>query len=353
MGDDFAARAPAGAQHADRRPLRGDQAAHQDAGRQRRRGEEEQREEHSELAEALHVLLQGAVRGLVGPGQHVARAEPGRVAAQLRRQRRVFAAAGVVDHRLVGTARPGKPARQPLGREEHAEVLRRRQDVLPAARRPEVLRRGGDADDPHRRRPGRPHHGHRVADREVEGFGHVLLDQHAVGSGGPQVAAAFDLDPVDRRLRPRRQADHPAEKLVAADVQRQVRLGALLHRAHPRRAARRARQRPDPPAGHGQVGEAVLREGPPVGGVEVAVGVIAGAEEGDPEEDRQRDREKGAALAAHVAARLRPQRPRAHDQLTTRAARRAPAPCCARRRRCGRRACAAPGRPCGRSRRCG
>ncbi len=220
-------------------------------------------------------------------------------------------------------------------------------------------------DHRHRDRPAAgPQRPQLVAGREAEVVGHVLFDQDRAGSTRIEVTALLDLDPVDRRAARGRQPDDAAEQLGGADMQRNVGLGPGRDRLHPRRGARLPGDLRHVTAVDGQVGEPVLLVGLAVGGVEVAIGVVAGAEQGDAEEDRHDDRPELGSLAAQVPAQLRPQRPhrvtaprwrRRMDggPLTTRAVQPPAAPGCGRRRRSCRRASAAPGRPSARSRRCG
>ncbi len=350
--DERAAPVAAGAQHPDDRPLRGDQPAHQHPGRQRRRGEEEQREEDRELLEAGHVLLQGAVGGLLLPGQDVCGAEPLGGAGEAPGERCVGLPVAVVDRDLVGRAAAGQRAGEPLGGEDDAEVLGRREDFLAAARRPEVLGRGDDAAHLHPPRASRRADDRdAVSRRQVERVRHVLLDQYAARISRPQVGPLLDREPVDRGRAARRHPDHPAEELVPPDPDRHVRLRPRLHSLNPGRAARHGGDRARVPAGHREVSEAVLGEGAVVGALQVEEGVVGGAEQRHPEEDRQCDRRERGALATDVAARLRPQRLR--HALTTPAPRPAPASRCAGRRRSRRRAFATLGPPFARSRRCG
>ncbi len=102
--------------------------------------EEQQREQHGQLPEAVDVLLQGGVGGLIGADHDVARVVGGGDLADLAVEAGAVGAGPVGDHRLrAGRARAPAAATSGVRDEQDAEVVLGGEQVLAAAGRPQVL----------------------------------------------------------------------------------------------------------------------------------------------------------------------------------------------------------------------
>ncbi len=130
-----------GEQDADQRPLGVHQAVDHHVGRHRRRHQEEHGEEQRQLLEAAQVLFQRGVGCLLRPGVHIEGTGLCRQRSEAVAEGRVFLAADVVDRGLVGLGQPCHLARQRLPGEHHPEIVRRGDDVLAVACRPDVFGR--------------------------------------------------------------------------------------------------------------------------------------------------------------------------------------------------------------------
>ena len=301
VAHDRRARQAGGAQRADDRALRGDDAGEDDRAGEPTGEQEQQREHDRQRAEALDVLLQRAVGWLLGARHR--RGGAGRVGGggQAAGERRGGRAAIEVDRQLVW-AGAGEPLGERLGDEQHGEVVGCDEHLLPALGRPEVLGRRRHANDQKRRAADCQ----AVCGREPEMRCRVVLDEHPVAG---RVATLEQVDAVDGRLRAGGDPDDPAEQPVGAELHRHVGLDAGLHGGYARGRPRALRELGDRAAGDRQVREAVAHERRVIGGLQAAIRLIGGAEQRDAQHDGHADGGELRALAAQVAAQLAAQHP--------------------------------------------
>ena len=105
----------------------------------------------------------------------------------------------------------------------HTEGLWGCEHVLAVFRRPQVLGRGGDADDGHFA----PGDLEGAPDGELEVACGMRFHDDAFLSLGIEVGAFVDVDHVDLGLTVARHPDDPADEGVLADLERHVGLAAL------------------------------------------------------------------------------------------------------------------------------
>ncbi len=117
------------------------QAVDHHVGRHCRRYQEQHRKEQRQLLEAPQILLERGVGCLLRPGVHVEGAGLCCQRGEAVAEGWVFLAADVVDGSVVGRGQPGHLARQRLPGEHHPEIVRRGDDVLAVACRPDVFGR--------------------------------------------------------------------------------------------------------------------------------------------------------------------------------------------------------------------